>query len=242
MKLSRYTNDTKTTLSEEILKENFVVSSLINHPSSYIFKVLRTKVLSKMHANNWRVLAVTSPKENAGKSFTAVNLAVSIAMEENHSALLVDFDFKASSIQQYFGITSKKGVSDYFSNNISLSEILVRPNIKGQTLLPSDLVLLPAGKNISRSAELLSSSKLVGLIEELKNRYSNRIIVVDLPSLLDTADAMTFLNSADACLLVVAEGESTVEQIKQSMYLIDEKKLMGSVFNKSTGDTSAMHF
>ncbi len=242
MKLNRYANDTKTTSLDETLKNNLVVSSLVNHPNSHVFNVLRTKVLAKMHANNWRVLAITSPKENAGKSFAAANLAVSIAMEENHSALLVDFDFKTPSIQRYFGITSKKGLSDYFYNDVDLSEILVRPDIKGRVLLPSDLVLLPAGKNINRSAELLSSAKLVNLIAELKSRYSDRIIVVDLPSLLDTADAMTFLNTADACLLVVAEGESSVEQIKQSMYLIDEKKLLGSIFNKSTEKTSSMYY
>ena len=237
MKLNRYTGHTKTTPSDKILEENLVVSSEINHPSSYAFNVLRTKVLSKMQANNWRVLAVTSPLKDAGKSFTAVNLAVSIALEENHSALLIDFDFKNPSIQRYFGITQKKGLSDYFYNNIPLSEILVRPDIKSQVFLPSDLVLLPAGKDISRSAELLSSSKLISLIGELKDRYSNRIIIVDLPPLLDTADAMTVLNSADSCLLVVAVGESTVDNINQSMRLIDEKKFIGSIFNKSTRDT-----
>ncbi len=243
IKLGKKDGYTKTTLvSSECLKENFIVSSLSKHPGSDIFNMLRTKVISRMRANNWKVLAITSPKEDSGKSFTAINLAVSIAMEENHSALLADFDFRRPSLQNYFGIKEAKGLSDYFYNDLPLSEIFIRPDVKDQDLLPKNLTLLPAGNNVSRSAELLSSDKMINLVRELKNRYADRIIIVDLPPLLDTADAMTFLNSADACLLVVAEGESTVDQIKQSMRLIDEKKLIGSVFNKSTGSSESTYY
>ena len=83
---------------------------------------------------------------------------------------------------------------------------------------------------------------MIKLVRELKSRYSNRIIIIDLPPLLDTADAMTFLKNADAALLVVAEGESTVDQIKQSMQLIDEKKFLGSVLNKSTGTVKSSYY
>lgn len=228
MKLSNYTNRTKIThVAGEILKENRVISSLRNHPSADIFNILRTKVLAKMHANNWNVLAVTSPRSDAGKSFTAINLAISIALEEDHSALLADFDFKNPSLHQYFGITAQKGLSDFFNNDVPLSELLIRPDIES-------LALLPAGKQINGSAELFSSSRMLQLVSELKGRYSDRIIVVDLPPLLGTADAMTFLPIADTCLLVVAEGESTINDVEQSMRLIDKNKLLGSVLNKST--------
>jgi capsular exopolysaccharide synthesis family protein len=228
MKLSSHTNHTKIThVAGEILKDNRIISSLSNHPAADVFNILRTKVLAKMHANNWNVLAVTSPRAGVGKSFTAINLAISIAMEEDHSALLADFDFKNPSLHEYFGITPKQGLSDFFNNDIPLSELLVRPDIES-------LALLPAGKQIRGSSELFSSSRMLQLVSELKGRYSDRIIVVDLPPLLGTADAMTFLPIADACLLVVAEGETTIDDIEQSMRLMDKNKLLGSVLNKST--------
>lgn len=241
VKLNKKTVITRATpVSSETLKENLIVSGLKFHPSSDVFNVLRTKVLSKMQANNWRVLAITSPKENAGKSFSAINLAISIALEENNSVLLADFDFRRPSLQKYFGIDITQGLSDYFYNNSPLSDILIRP--EEESLLPDNLVLLPAGNKVSRSAELLSSSKMVKLVRELKTRYSNRIIIIDLPPLLDTADAMTFLKNADAALLVISEGESTVDQIKQSMQLIDEKMFLGAVLNKSTGTVKSSYY
>lgn len=228
MKLSKYTNSTKIThVAGEVLKENRVISSLRNHPNADIFNILRAKVLAKMHANNWNVLAVTSPRADVGKSFTAINLAISIAMEEDHSALLADFDFKNPSLHGYFGITAQKGLSDFFNNDVPLSELLIRPDIES-------LALLPAGKQIRGSAQLFSSSRMLQLVSELKGRYSDRIIVVDLPPLLGSADAMTFLPVADACLLVVAEGESTVADVEHSMRFIDNNKFLGTVFNKST--------
>ena len=154
VKLNKKTIITRATpVSGETLKENLIVSGLKFHPSSDVFNVLRTKILSKMQANNWRVLAITSPKENAGKSFSAINLAISIALEENNSVLLADFDFRRPSLQKYFGIGVTQGLSDYFYNDLPLSDILIRP--EEESLLPDNLVLLPAGNKVSRSAELL---------------------------------------------------------------------------------------
>ena len=236
MKLSQPSDQTKTIpAAGGPLKDNLLIATLKNHPGSDIFNILRTKVLTKMDANRWNVLAVTSPRANAGKSFTASNLAISIAAEENHSALLVDFDFRRPSVHRYFGLSSRKGLSDFVYDDVPLSELLVHPSIKR-------LTVLPAGRQTSGSLELLTSSKLLNLLSELKNRYADRVIIVDLPPLLDTADALTFLPHADACLMVVAEGESTVDDIKQSMHIVDKNKLLGTVLNKSTEAIASLYY
>lgn len=236
MKLSKYSDHKKTTpVSDGGLNENPIISSLGDHPATDIFNILRTKILSKMRANDWNVLAITSPRADEGKTFVAANLAISLAKEENHSVLLADFDFRHPSLQQYFGITSKKGLSDFFYDDIPVPELLFRPDIES-------LVLLPVGKPVHKSSELFSSTKMVQLVSDLKNKYSDRIILLDLPPLLGTSDTMTFLPNADACLLVVAEAESEVDDVKQSMRLIDEKKLLGSVFNKSTEAKASLYY
>jgi protein-tyrosine kinase len=236
MKLSKPSGPPVKIPSPDAQKDNLIVATLKNHPGSDTFNILRTKVLAKMVANNWNVLAVTSPRANAGKSFTSCNLAISLAMDENHSALLLDFDFRRPSVHRYFGLQQKKGLSDFVYDNVPLPELFIQPNnIKR-------MKLLTAGQKATGSLELLSSSKLLNLLNELKNRYSDRIIVVDLPPLLDTADALTFLPNADACLLVVAEGECTVDDIKQSMHIIDKSKLLGTVMNKSTELMAAVYY
>lgn len=236
MKLSKPSEQSKLApLTADVWKNNLLIATLRNHPGSDIFNILRTKVLTQMDAKRWNVLAITSPRAGAGKSFVASNLAISIAMEENHSALLVDFDFRRPSIHRYFNLSSKKGLTDFVFNDIPLPELLVHPNTKR-------LAVLPAGRQTSGSSELLASSKLLNLLSELKNRYTDRIIIVDLPPLLDTADALTFLPNADACLLVTAEGESTVDDIKQSMNIVDKNKLLGTVLNKSTETAASIYY
>lgn len=236
MKLSKPADQKKPIfVSEDTPKDSLIIANLKNHPASDIFNILRTKILSKLDANHWNVLAVTSPRANVGKSFTASNLAISIAMEENHSALLVDFDFRRPSVHRYFNLPSKRGLSDFIHDDAPLSELLIHPNFKR-------LTLLPAGKQSGGSLELLASSKLLNLLKELKNRYSDRIIVIDLPPLLDTADALAFLPNADACLLVISEGECTVDDIKQSMHLIDKNKFLGTVLNKSTEAIASIYY
>lgn len=235
MKPINSANQKDNVVALDALKDNLLIATLKNHPGSDIFNILRTKVLAKMDANNWNVLAVTSPRANVGKSFTASNLAVSIAMDENHSALLVDFDFRRPSVHRYFGLPVKKGLSDFVFDDIPLPELFINTTIKR-------LKLLTAGSQTSGSLELLSSSKLLNLLNELKNRYSDRIIIVDLPPLLDTADALTFLPNADSCLLVIAEGECTVEDIKQSLHVVDKNKLLGTVMNKSTETMASVYY
>jgi capsular exopolysaccharide synthesis family protein len=236
MKLNKYSNHKKPpSISSGVLNENSIISNSKDRPSADIFNVLRTKVLVEMRANDWNVLAITSPRADAGKTFIAANLAISISQEENHSALLADFDFRHPTLQKYFGITSKKGLSDYFYDDLPLSELLFRPDMEG-------LVVLPAGKPVQKSSELFSSSKMGHLVSDLKNKYSDRIIIIDLPPLLGISDAMTFLPKTDACLLIVAEAETEVADLKQSMQLIDEKKFLGSVFNKSTEASASIFY
>jgi len=228
-----YSKSQNIAVSEELLRQNRVVAGLDDDPRSDLYKMLRTKVLQKMQANNWNVLAVTSPTRGAGKSLTAINLAISIAMDANYSVLLADLDLRSPSIHDYFGIPSESGLSDYFSGEKTISELLVHPGLE-------KMVVLPAGRPIKRSSDLLSTPKMMELANELKQRYPDRIVVVDLPPLLQTDDAMVYMPNVDACVLVVAEGESSEDEVKKSIQMIDKNKYIGSILNKSAEVDSAI--
>jgi len=213
-------------VTDDFLKQKRIIAGFDEDPRSYVYKILRTKILQEMQSNNWNVLAISSPNKGAGKSLTAINLAISMAMDANYSVLLVDLDLRNPSIHDYFGMPAEPGLSDYFSGEKTISELLVHPR-------QEKMVMLPAGKAIQRSSDLLSTPKMQQLIYDLKHRYSDRIIVVDLPPLLQTDDAMVFLPNVDACVLVVAEGETNIEDVQKSIQLIDQKKYLGSILTKS---------
>jgi capsular exopolysaccharide synthesis family protein len=219
-------------VTDDFLKQNRIIAGFDEDTRSYIYKILRTKILQKMQANNWNLLAISSPTRGAGTSITAINLAISMAMDPNYSVLLVDLDLRNPSIHDYFGIPAEPGLSDYFSGKKTIAELLVHP-------CQEKMVILPAGKAIQRSSDLLSTPKMQKLVNDLKHRYSDRIIIVDLPPLLKTDDALIFLPNADACVLVVAEGESNIEDVKKSIQLIQKEKYLGSILTKSAEGTLA---
>jgi len=94
-------------------------------------------------------------------------------------------------------------------------------------------VILPGGRTRANSAEMLNSPKMVRLVEELKTRYSSRIILFDLPPLLSVADTLAFSPYVDAALLVVENGKTQAEDLKRAIGLLQGTNVIGTVLNKS---------
>lgn len=209
------------------LHENRVITGF--KPGKWLesYKMLRTRCLQVMDAMSWNTLAITSPTNNTGNSLTAVNLAISMAMELNRSVLLVDANFTNPSVCKLFGIKAEAGLGDYLSHDTPLNELLINPSM-------DRLVVLPAGKEMLNSTEMLRSPKMIRLVNELKNRYPSRIIIFDLPPLLSQADTLGFSPYVDCVLIVVEEGHTKTEELKQAAVLLKEVNVLGTVFNKAT--------
>jgi exopolysaccharide/PEP-CTERM locus tyrosine autokinase len=191
------------------------------------FKILRTQVLHRLRENSWNVLGVTSPGYGEGKTLTAVNLAVSLAMETAQTVLLVDANLRHPSVHEVFGLDDCPGLVDYLLDNQPLEDLLVHPGI-------GDFVLLPGGRAVSNSTEILTSPKMLALVEELKHRYPSRIVIFDLPPLLHTADVLAFSPYTDALLLVVEEGKTTTEEVQRALSLVkNSRPVLGTVLNKA---------
>ena len=191
------------------------------------YKMLRTRCLQIMDANQWNTLAITSPNVDSGNSLTATNLAISIAMEFNRSVILIDANFQNPGICNLLNITTKSGLSDYLTNDSSLNELLVSIDVDG-------LSVLPAGKAILNSAELLRSPKMLALITELKNSDPNRIIIFDLPPILSQDDTLGFIPAVDCTLLVVDEGHTKTDDLKKSATLLKDINVLGTILNKAS--------
>jgi protein-tyrosine kinase len=211
-----YTQTKVANISQQVLEEKRVVAGGYANPQSAVFRMLRTHVLQKMRTKNWQTLAVTSPTAGEGKSLISANLAVAMAMESNQTVLLVDMDLRNPSISEYFSLNAE----------IDLADVLINPSI-------ARLVILPGKGRAENSAELLASAKMASLISDLKSQYDSRMIIFDMPPVLQTDDVLLASNHIDCALLVLEDGKNKESEIVKSKQLLASNHLLGTVLNKS---------
>jgi protein-tyrosine kinase len=219
-----YTQTKSVPLLREELRNKRVITEDDSLADQY--KVLRTQVIQRMKANNWKTLAITSPSEGCGKTLTSINLSISLARDVNHSVLLVDMDLRRPSIHTYFLSEENLGIKDYLIDDIGLNKILFNPELER-------LVILPGNASIANSSEMLSSPKMVQLVQELRSRYPNRLVIFDMPPLLSCDDMLAFTPYIDCVMLVVEEGVTRKDELKRSYELVENTNVLGVVINKS---------
>lgn len=222
-----YTKSATVQLNAAHLEKNRIVAQNKHDPASWIFDSLRTQVLQTMEENKWRTLAVVSPTPAAGKTLVAINLAISIAQQPHKTAMLVDFDLRKPRIAEYLGLKQQKSMNDFLDGNIEeLSEVIVNPGIPRLTIIPTN-------KPVTKSAETLSSGAVQELVMDLKDRYDSRIVIFDLPPLLNVDDAIVVLPMVDCVLMVVGDGQHTESEINDAMRLLSKSNIVGVVANKA---------
>jgi len=221
-----YEQTTVEQVSREHLEGNRIIAGFYNNPQSAVFRMLRTQVLQKMRNQKFRTLAITSPTSGEGKSLVASNLAIAIAMELNQTVLLVDMDLRNPTIAKYFDLNVKLGLKDYLEGDFELKKALKSPGIKR-------LVILPGSVRAEGSAELLSSPKMANLVTDIKSHYDSRVIIFDVPPILQTDDVVLSSNYFDSTLLVLEDGKNREEDIIKSLQLLEGSHLIGTVLNKS---------
>ena len=221
-----YNQTTVIKLDQSSLERNRIVSHAKNNIYSGVFDSLRTQVLHKMEENGWKTIAVVSPTPASGKTFVSINLAISIAHQPQKTAILLDLDLRRPKIANYLGLNVAQSMNDYLQGNAKLEDLMISPGI-------ARLVVVPTMRPVAKSSEVLSSSKVVNLIQELRDRYESRIVIFDAPPILNSDDAMVLLPQVDCFLLVIANGMSTKAEIEEAMHYLPQEKLLGVVFNKA---------
>ena len=190
------------------------------------YRILRTRVLQKMEKEGWRTLAVISPNSGAGKTVTAINLAIAISSKAGTRVMLTDLDFYRPSVSRYLGVSDPPSVLDFFEGKSSLREATVRPD------LPD--MLLAANERVSRrGAEHLTSAKADELIARGVDEFGAQIMIFDLSPILGCDDSIAFLPKVDCALMIAASGNTRQSDLKDSMRLVGQTKLIGTVLNKA---------
>lgn len=220
--------ETKTVeVDMEILEKNRIVTALDRGDFTNSYKIMRSQILKKMRDHDWNTLGITSADKAEGKTLTAINLAISLALEVNYTVLLVDADMRQPNVAASFGIQSERGLSDCLNDGIPIQEVLIHP--KGI----DRLVILPGGKPITNASETLSSHMMVEFIAEVKARYPSRIVVFDLPPILVAGESLSIAPYIDAMLLVIEAGKTKKDDILRSHKLLEQSNLIGTILNKS---------
>ena len=180
-------------------------------------------------------LMVTSTMEGEGKTVTALNLAIALAQQYDHTVLLVDADLRKPSVHEYLGLKQDVGLAQCLAGQASLEQALVKTGI-------GKLVVLPAGSGVNNQLELLSSNRMKTLIHELKTRYADRYIIFDTAPVLPFADAQVLSALVDGVIFVVREGTARLQSVKEALQSLKGAPLLGTVFNDATFAHGKNHY
>ncbi len=225
--------------SSKLTHEDLVLDSkLVSffEPSSLAaeqFKRLRTHILRPSLDNPPKTILVTSAMAGEGKSLTAINLAITIAIELHSNALIVDCDLRNPSLSRWFGFREERGLSNYLLGEAEIQELLIKTSV-------DKLSILPGGTLQDNTVELIGSNKMKSLIMDLKARYPDRYIIFDSSPLLATTEPSVLNEMVDGILLVVKSAETPRESVQLALKMLDKKKILGMVLNKQEFKTEAL--
>ncbi len=198
------------------------------------FDLLKTQILRKLKELNSNLLVVTSPTKHNGKTNTSVHLATNIARSQNQTVLLVDLDLRRPSIHKYFDISPEQGVTDLIRGQAEFAEVAFNPGIPR-------LVVLPGTEAVVHSTEFLSTPAIKRFIDEVRDRYPQRIIIFDMPPVLGGADVLSFLPFVDNYLLVLEAGRTTEKELEETRKTLSGATILGTVLNKAQEPQNSYH-
>ena len=205
-------------------------------PVAEEYNKLRSLIVKLTHGEEFlNTLMVTSTIGEEGKSLTALNLAIALAREYDHTVLIVDADLRRPNLHKQFGIDCKPGLIQCLKDNLPLSKALVKTGF-------GKLVFLPSGGILDDPVETLSSNRMKELVNELKNRYPERYVIFDTPPILPFADAQVLAPTVDGTIFVVREGKAKAKEVKEAINSLNGANLLGVVYNDAKSTARKKHY
>jgi exopolysaccharide/PEP-CTERM locus tyrosine autokinase len=208
-------------------KDSMLVTMTSPHsPVAEEYRKLKEAFIKESRRDGFHnVVLVTSANPQEGKTITTLNLAICLAQEFDYTVLVVDADLRAPSCHGYLGIDPGLGLSDCLEGRADCADVLVRTGI-------GRLVLLPAGTPVANPVELLSSNKMRQFVQELKHRYPDRFILIDSPPANLFAETRFLATLADGAIVVIREGETSLDDVTETARALDHK-ILGVVYNNA---------
>lgn len=191
------------------------------------FRIIKRPLLTKAFAKkNNNLIMISSALQGEGKSFCAVNLAMSIASEMDHRVLLIDTDVARPSIPNLLGFKTQAGLMDILLGETNdVSDVLIKTNVE-------KLSLITVGTAHSHATELLASQTMALLLEELAQRYNDRIVIFDAPPILLTSEARVLAERMGQIVLVVEAERTTQQAVNHVISQFNSRANISLIYNK----------
>jgi receptor protein-tyrosine kinase len=216
-------------------REGYLVPAQARSQLAEQMRIIKRPLLANARGESAQALSrpnliqVVSAMPGEGKTFFAINLAMSIAMEVDLSVLLVDADVLRPSVLARCGIEPARGLMDVLqSPSIELHDVMLRTNV-------AKLSILPAGTANAQSTELLASGAMESLLDELASKFSDRIVVFDAPPLIPTTESRVLASRVGQVVMVVEAGRTTHAQVSQAYAAVEQCPVVLSVLNRARG-------
>lgn len=197
------------------------------------FRIIKRPLLKRAFeeqgakGNPGNLIMLTSSLPGEGKTYCAINLAMSIAMELDHTVLLVDADVARPSVLRTLGLPAERGLMDLLvDDKLDVSDVLLRTNV-------DTLSILAAGTSTPRATELLASSTMANLVHEIATRYPDRIVIFDSPPLLLTSEARALASHMGQIVVVVEAQTTTQHALKEALHQLEGYDNVNLIYNKT---------
>jgi protein-tyrosine kinase len=210
------------------LKERRIISTNDTQPAGHAYRMLRTQVLQRARSHGLTTLGVISAANGEGKTLTAVNLALSLAAEPNQTVLLLDLDLRRPAIARTLGLAAERGLESWFGGDEPTKNVCY--GIEGI----ERFYVLPTLTPLVGSSEVLAGLATRKLFNELKGRDPGRLLIVDLPPVLLSDDALMVAPLLDGVVLVVNERRTRREDVVRVVELLGNTRIVGTVLNRSS--------
>lgn len=222
---------------ERVAGQHMLVSiNDIVSPAAEEFRKLKQNLVRMTKRGGFHnTILVTSGTVGEGKSVTSANLAISLAQEFDHTVLLVDADLRRPTCGDLLCLENGYGLSDCLMNGEDISKAMIRTGI-------GKLSFLPAGTPMANPGELLASQRMASVLKEMKERYSDRYVIIDTPPVLPFAESRTLARLADMVVLVVKEGRLSKYELRETVEALSGANIAGAVYSQATKAASGNRY
>ena len=225
---------------DALAKAGYLVPAAPRNHTADQFRVIKRPLIANAigkgvaKANHGNLIMMTSAMPGEGKSFTSINLAMSIASELDHTVMLVDADVARPSLLKKLGLPEAPGLLDLLGGKAEMSEVLMRTNIDKLTILPS-------GRPHPKSTELLASDAMRQLLSDMASRYADRIIIFDSPPLLLTTESRVLASQMGQVVLVVQAGKTLQADVQHALSTIESCPIRLLLLNKARTESQGAY-
>ena len=218
---------------ERLKEKGFVTPDAPKSQIADEFRVIKRPIIRNARRlpgaslRNGNLVMVTSALPREGKTFTAVNLALSVAMEVDTTVLLVDGDVAHPEFPNILQTPSAPGLLEVLTHDgLDVSDAIVRTNIE-------NFSVLPAGAHHRRATELLASEQMASVLRDLATRYADRIVIFDSPPLLPTTEARAMAAHMGQIVMVVAADSTRQHAVNLALETVADCEIVLMMLNKA---------